>query len=94
MVGFPRLIHGDVLRGSLHHPPVEDPQVPVDCLLPLQHQKQGNASQALFPPQCKAPLAGIKWSCSLRILITKRHLDGSGLAMIEVIHCGEYTGSA
>lgn len=35
VVGFPRLLHGHFLWGSLHNPPVENSQVPVDCVLPL-----------------------------------------------------------
>lgn len=35
VVGFPRLLHGHFLWGSLHNPPVENSQIPVDCVLPL-----------------------------------------------------------
>lgn len=35
VVGFPRLLHGHFLWGSLHNPPVENSQVPVDRVLPL-----------------------------------------------------------
>lgn len=35
VVGFPRLLHGHFLRGSLHNPTVENSQVHVDSVLPL-----------------------------------------------------------
>lgn len=49
MVGFPRLIHGYFLWGTVYHPAVEDPQVPVDCLLSLRGQKQGNSPFPSLP---------------------------------------------
>jgi hypothetical protein len=43
VVGFLGLLHGDFLRGPLHHLALADAQVPVDRLLPLRGQDEGNA---------------------------------------------------
>lgn len=54
VVGFPGLLHGDFLRGPLHHPALADAQVPVDRVLPLRGQDEGKARPGR-PPRAPAP---------------------------------------
>lgn len=59
VVGFPGLLHGDFLRGPLHHPALADAQVPVDRLLPLRGQDEGKARPGRPPPAPAPPPLGV-----------------------------------
>lgn len=54
VVGFPRLVHGHLLWGALHHPDVADPQVPVYRLLPLPRQEEGTSANPKGTKTCSA----------------------------------------
>ena len=62
VVGFPGLLHGDFLRRPLHHLALEDAQVPVDRLLPLRGQNEGNARPGRLLPAPAPPLLGVPCS--------------------------------